>query len=182
MFDNHLRSGTDGSSRGLLFSIDEAERSCELKQKYQYRGHLGIAEGSMQILGNKNVLIGWGTDPVVTEFDAGGAAIYSAVGLGKASYRAHRSKWAASPASVPDVGVVKTSDGRMRVYASWNGATEVSGWRVLTGDEAATLASAATVPRTGFETSTLVADAAKVRVEALDATGRVLAQSAVVAL
>ena len=66
----------------------------------------------------------------------------------------------------------------MNVHASWNGATTVHRWRVLTGTSPDTLASVKTAHRSGFETSMLVDAATVVAVQALDATGAVLATSA----
>jgi hypothetical protein len=64
------------------------------------------------------------------------------------------------------------------VHASWNGATEVSAWRVLTGKHTGTLTVRATIPAGGFESSTtLPGKYARVAVQALDAAGHVLATS-----
>jgi hypothetical protein len=59
------------------------------------------------------------------------------------------------------------------VYASWNGATDVSSWRVKVGQT--TIATAA---RTGFETAIRVqSQATGFSVQALDSHGRVLGTS-----
>jgi len=62
------------------------------------------------------------------------------------------------------------------VYASWNGATLVTAWRVLSGANPATLQQIAQVPRNGFETAiALPATAGPVMtVQALDAAGAVI--------
>ena len=71
-----------------------------------------------------------------------------------------------------------SSGGRATVYASWNGDTRTASWRMLAGASAQTLAPVATAPRSGFETSRrLPAPAAYVAVQALDASGAVLASS-----
>jgi hypothetical protein len=65
---------------------------------------------------------------------------------------------------------------------SWNGATAVARWRILTGGSAGTLHAIATVADTGFETVAHPSNlGAVVRVEALGARGRVLGRSATVA-
>ena len=69
------------------------------------------------------------------------------------------------------------------VHASWNGATEVSDWRVYATNRAGTMQSAtsvATQPRSGFET-TLRLDGfvAYVIAEALDINGNILGRSSV---
>ena len=85
------------------------------------------------------------------------------------------------PATSPAIAAETRHDGGTTVYASWNGATEVAAWQVLTGDSAATLQVVGTAPRRGFETQIrLPALAAAAQVRALDASGAVLAQSRVV--
>jgi len=72
-------------------------------------------------------------------------------------------------------------DGGTTVYVSWNGATEVAGWQVLAGNDAASLKVVGTAPRRGFETQVRLPDLAPaVQVRALDAQGAVLGQSSVV--
>ncbi len=66
------------------------------------------------------------------------------------------------------------------MYASWNGATQVSAWRVLAGASPHGLKAVAEGPRTRFETAIgLPAGTAGpyVAVQALDASGRVLGTS-----
>ena len=65
-----------------------------------------------------------------------------------------------------------------RLWASWNGATEVSAWQLLEGANAAS-----PVQRTGFETVlTPVARTHSAAVVALDRAGASLGRSATVAL
>lgn len=174
LFDNHLYSGTDGESRGMKFSLNAAETTATLEQAYSYDKHLGTAMGSVQLLPNGNVLVGWGTDPAVTEFTAAGDAVYEAA-LGAISYRASRHSWVAHPTTAPAVAVRSEGDG-MRVFASWNGATEVHSWRVLAASTGEPV-PVGTVKRSGFETSLLVKQAQRVAVQALDANGEVLGAS-----
>jgi hypothetical protein len=64
------------------------------------------------------------------------------------------------------------------VYATWNGATGVSGWRILGGATPATLSPLVTAARTGFETAIpLQGTAGYFAAQALNATGQVLATS-----
>lgn len=182
MFDNHYSEGTKGHSRGLFLTVDEQSRSVTLKQEFTNAGHRGNAEGNVQILENGHVLVGWGADPAATEFTPEGTAVYETVGLGNASYRAYRFPWKAHPDTVPSVAVLQGNGSSMQVFVSWNGATEVAGWRVLTGPSADALTPKGTVPRRGYETSLAVANADRVAVQALDVGGSVLATSAVIAV
>ncbi|MCY0904686.1 arylsulfotransferase family protein [Arthrobacter sp. H14-L1] len=177
VFDNHYSSGSTGISRGLLLNVDESARTVTLQQEFSHAGHRGNAEGNVQLLGNGHYLVGWGADPAVTEFTPDGTALYESIGLGNASYRTYRCAWTGRPATVPDIAVLPGNGSSMQVYASWNGATEVASWRFLTGETLQSLMPAGTVPRRGFETSTAVAAAAKVAVQALHSDGSVLATS-----
>lgn len=174
LFDNHLYSGTDGASRGMRFALDATETTATLVQSYSYDGHLGTAMGSVEVLPNGNVIVGWGTDPSVTEFTAAGDAVYEAT-LGAISYRASRHPWTAHPTSAPAVAVRDEGE-RTRVFASWNGATEVRSWRVLASTSGEPV-PVGTVKRSGFETSLLIERAQRVAVQALDADGEVLGAS-----
>ena len=65
-----------------------------------------------------------------------------------------------------------------KVYVSWNGATDVARWRVLTGNANDDLGAGTAVAKSGFETAIpLPAKGKYVAVQALDAKGRVLATS-----
>ena len=52
---------------------------------------------------------------------------------------------------------------------SWNGATDVAAWRILSGDSEEQLEETAVVDRTGFETAADITPAgSRIVVEALD--------------
>jgi hypothetical protein len=63
------------------------------------------------------------------------------------------------------------------VYASWNGATTVDSWQLLSGPSATQLTATSTTPRSGFETAIPAAPAAFYEVRAMSASGRVLGTS-----
>jgi hypothetical protein len=68
------------------------------------------------------------------------------------------------------------------VYVSWNGASEVVSWRLLTGASPASLAQLSATPKSGFETAlTLPASAVSgyVEAQALNSSGAVIGTSAV---
>jgi hypothetical protein len=180
LFDNHLSAGADGESRGLKFALSADESRASLVQTFTYDEHLGVAMGSMQALPNGNVLVGWGTDPALTEFTPAGKPVFEAA-LGGICYRSLRCEWTAHPATAPDVAVRPEGDG-LRVFASWNGATEVSSWRMLASQsQGSGMTDAGEVERSGFETSLLVPSAARVAVQALDADGQILGASKTIA-
>ena len=78
----------------------------------------------------------------------------------------------------PPSGAARTKGGATTVYASWNGATQVSAWRVLAVTTGGATQALATHTRTGFETSIPVSGGARrFEVQALDAAGQVLGTS-----
>ena len=68
------------------------------------------------------------------------------------------------------------------MYASWNGATKVSGWTVFkTNTKGDTILPVGAAERTGFETKIVVDGYAKfVFVQAVDENGKTLGESAVI--
>ena len=134
--------------------------------------------GSVEPLTNGNELVGWGSEPYISEYDASGELLLDAVlPRPNLSYRARREPWIGLP-SDPPAGAARRQGGKTTVYASWNGATEIASWRVSTSASAGTAAVVATKPRSGFETAIPMArDYPNFTVEALDRTGRVIGAS-----
>jgi hypothetical protein len=131
------------------------------------------------LLANGDVFVGWGGAPYVTEFDRNGAIVFDArLPHGGQSYRAFRFPWVGHPSDRPSVGARAG-----RLYASWNGATEVESWQLLEGGNASDLRRTEIVPRTGFETPlTLSAGTRSAAVIALDRAGTPLGTSSAVRL
>jgi hypothetical protein len=69
-------------------------------------------------------------------------------------------------------------DGSLDVFASWNGATDLARWQVLSGPSPDALTPVASAPWSGLETTIGVHGAARyVAVQALGADGTVLGTS-----
>ena len=137
------------------------------------------SQGNIQQLANGDMFVGWGSEPYFSEYSASGQLLFDAHMHGSyESYRTYRFPWTGTPASLPAIAAAKASGGRVTVYASWNGDTRTASWRVLAGASAQTLAPVATGARGGFETAvTTPAGAPYVAVQALDASGALLATS-----
>lgn len=180
LFDDGAAPPVEPQSRGLVLSLDHRRKRVTLLHKYVHHPGRLLAHymGSTQILPNGNVLLGWGSEPYLTEFAQDGTMIYDAkLPRGGQNYRAVRFPWTGHPTQPPDVAT-RTNGGTTTLYASWNGATELASWRVETGTSANALAAVATVPSHGFETQiALQQSAAYAAVTALDAAGRELATS-----
>ena len=134
----------------------------------------------MQPLANGNVFVGFGSSEFFSEFSATGKLVFDAsLPKDDGSYREYRVPWSATPTTKPDIAARKATTGTgTDVYASWNGATTVAHWRVLGGATAASLSRLTTAARHGFETHISLSTApAVIAVEAIDASGHVLAES-----
>lgn len=174
MFDNHYYSGP-GQSQGLSFSIDETRKEAALKARLTYNRHRGTAMGNVQLQSGGNVLVGWGMDPAATEFDEHGTPVLEMT-LPAASYRVRRRKWTATPGTRPAIAARKDGS-NIAVHLSWNGATEVSQWKVIS-ESTSSASKTVVAPRTGFETTVLIAPTDSVSAVALDKSGRVLGRTA----
>jgi hypothetical protein len=182
LFDNGASPPRERQSRGLVLRIDRAARSATLVRQLVNPNKRLLAEsqGNTQALAGGNWLIGYGRLPNVTEFDASGRVLLDAT-LGKQvqSFKSLLYAWSGHPTSAPALVARAGTAGTVSLSASWNGATDVAAWRVLSGSSPTTLTALATSSRRGFETAISAHTAAPyVAVQALDAAGGVLATSA----
>ncbi|KAH8803387.1 ASST-domain-containing protein [Xylogone sp. PMI_703] len=174
-------------SRGMSISLDVDNMTATLLNDYVHPEKiLAISQGSVQVLPDNNVFVGWGNSPVYTEFSADGEPLCDIhfgaclffeildVGLVK-SYRSFKSHWTGLPKSPPDIAVTPG-----KAFVSWNGATEVATWRLESAQspsaEDGEFVAVEERPRKSFETSFDLRNIADpfVRVTALDATGKIL--------
>jgi hypothetical protein len=184
LFDNGAQPTVHEESRGLVLSTNMDEMSVEVVREYLHPDHISAgSQGNMQILPNGNVFIGWGSEPIASEFAADGTLLLDLriVGDEMHSYRAYRFEWVGTPAESPALAVEPGSGGEVTVYASWNGATELAAWQVLAGDSEDALEPVGDpAQRTGFETTIPVSSEATIfAVQALGADGEVLSTSGV---
>jgi hypothetical protein len=163
-------------SRGIVLELDEEKMTASLVGEYTHPDKLfADAGGNMQVLPNGNVIIAWGRALVFSEFSKDGELLFSASFPTNGSYRAFRFPWMGHPSDQPAAVAERASEEEVRVYASWNGATQVAAWEVLAGPSPDQLESLGSVPRDGFETAVLVRTAEPyVVVRAKDRSGRVL--------
>ena len=168
-----------------VVAVNQQARTDTLLAQYEHPGALSSgSQGSMQLLENGDVFIGWGSEPYFSEFSAGGQLLFDAHMRGSyQSYRAYRFPWTGTPTEAPAIAAVaQAAGGPVTVYASWNGDTQTASWRVLAGPSAQQLAPVAGAPRAGFETAIATpAPENDVAVQALDAAGAVLATSRTIA-
>jgi Arylsulfotransferase (ASST) len=169
------------ASRGLELAVDVRHRTARLAARWLHSPPLlAEFEGNVQQLPDGDHMIGWGQQPYFTEYDTSGQPILDARFVGDtSSYRAYLFPWTATPPAPPAIAASNTAQGTT-LFASWNGATNVSSWRVLAGTSPSAMQTLETVADTSFETAIELPRVSYVAVEALDATGRTLATSATV--
>jgi arylsulfotransferase ASST len=172
-----------------VLKLDLASRTATLVSQYRHHdedGRQGTDAsymGSAELLPNGNVFVGYGNLPFFAEYTKSGKLVLDALFPGSdLSYRAIKippSQWVGLPLSPPSAAA-RQSRGKTTVYASWNGATQVSSWRVLAGASASQLSVVATKAKAGFETAIAVnQNYADYKVQALDAGGKVIGTSRV---
>jgi hypothetical protein len=185
LFDDEGFPPIKPPSRAEIVRLDQKAKTATLVQQFVRTAPLSTgSQGNAQSLPGGGWMVGWGGLPNVTEFDALGNVIYDAqLPTGENSYRVYREPWAGQPTELPTV-VAKAIPGTpapgANVYASWNGATTVFSWQLLSGPDAAHLTAISTTARSGFETTIPAPVAAFYAVRALSASGKVLATSMVV--
>jgi len=181
IFDDGASPKREKQSRAIRIRLDPKTRTATLVRAYA-DGSLAISQGNAQLLPNGDTFVGWGSVPRVTEFSPSGRVLYDATFAdGDDSYRAYRFTWTGTPKTRPAIAVAKGKTSTT-IYASWNGATEVTRWQALGGPTAEHLAPVGVpVRKTGFETAMQATTSdTYFAVEALGAHGRVLGRSAAV--
>jgi Arylsulfotransferase (ASST) len=183
IFDNGAVPKKHSESRVIRERIDWAHHAVTLVGRDVHSPPiLSGSQGDDETLPNGDTFVGWGEEPYFTEFSPTGQVLFDAhlIAPGQ-SYRAFRFAWSGSPASAPAIAVKSTGPNAATVYASWNGATNVSGWVVRAGRTRTALTQLASSARTGFETAIAVHGGRTwFEVQALDAAGQVLGTSAAV--
>jgi Arylsulfotransferase (ASST) len=189
VFDNGGAPKIHSQSRGLVLAVNPQTKTDTVVAQYEHSAALSSgSQGDIQQLPNGDLFVGWGAKPYFSEFSATGQLLLDGHMHGSyQSYRTYRFPWTGTPTSTPAITAATASAkaggrgggrGPITVYASWNGATQVTSWRVLAGPSAGQLAPVATAARTGFETAIATpAHEPYVAVQALEASGAVLSTS-----
>jgi hypothetical protein len=186
-FDDGANPAVHKQSRAVRIALDFATHEARLTSQITHSPPLlAASQGNVQTLSDGDLLVGWGGVPQISEYTQGGALLFDAhLPYPMIFYRAYRHPWSGRPATPPSiVATLNNTNEETIVYASWNGATEVASWRILTGPSSQSLQSQQTVPSSGFETTAIVPKkyehGAYAQVQALGASGQVLSTSATV--
>ncbi|RDW92235.1 hypothetical protein BP5796_01629 [Coleophoma crateriformis] len=167
LFDNAAAEGQPSVhdySRGLRIRLDQQAMTAELVTEYLNPTRVrAISQGSLQVVENGNVFLGYGNSGAFTEFAENGTVLCDThmgpqawFGGGDIqSYRAFKYDWHGYPTTKPDSKIVYGEG--LTYFVSWNGATEVKRW-ILQGavdpevkDDQWTYVN--DTAKTGFETS-----------------------------
>jgi hypothetical protein len=181
-FDDGSNPPIHGQSRGIRISLDFKTHEARLAAAFTHSNPqvLAASQGNMQTLGDGNAVVGYGAVPAISEYAPGGSLLFDAhQPLDLTFYRAFRFPWSARPLSPPAVLASLNNTGEETiVHASWNGATDVSSWRVLAGKHPGSTTVRTTIAATAFESSTTLPRRYDyVAIQALDTAGRVIGTS-----
>jgi hypothetical protein len=158
VFDDGAAPAVEQYSRALQLAVDEQARTARLTRAIVHPARLlSQSQGNVQVLADGGVIVGWGSEPYFSHFDAAGTLVRDGrLPTNVESYRAFREPWTATPTGVPDIATEGDSVGGTTVYVSWNGDTEIATWQVLTGAAPGAVQDSGSVARSGFETAITV--------------------------
>jgi hypothetical protein len=180
-FDNGGTPKVHPQSRVIELQLNKQAMTATLMLSFEHPTPLAAAsQGDFQPLADGNWFTGWGQEPFFTEYTGEGKVLFDAhLPAAYQSYTVLKFPWAGKPKTAPALRLLSSAHGQS-AYVSWNGATEVTGWRLLGGSTAAKLEQIAQSPSTGFQTAfTVSGQPTYLQAQALDASGQVLGSSAV---
>ena len=186
VFDNGASPKVHNESRALVLTVNPVAHTETVLSEFTHTDPPLLAEsqGSVEQLGDGNLLVGWGAQPYFSEYSITGSLLFDAHLHGSyQSYRTYRAPWSGEPTYPPSIAAEpKHPKGPITVYASWNGDTRTAAWEVLAGSSEHHLAPVASAPRTGFETTIPVSSPERyVAVQAVSSAGAVIGTSATIA-
>ncbi|CAK7234907.1 hypothetical protein SBRCBS47491_009108 [Sporothrix bragantina] len=194
-FDNYrLDNGYCWSgrcSRGLEIEYDPVAKTMWLLNEWPHpQKVISASRGSVQRTNAGNALIAWGQNPSFVEYTPTGDLAMDfqrgqilTIDHGIediVAYRVAKGAWEGKPTWGPNISCVTTSMSKA-IYVSWNGATEVKSYVLLSSTSKNDLDGASKVvaqsPRNGFETEFVVRGykvGRYARIAALDIDGTIL--------
>jgi len=142
LFDNAATDQivTLNETRGLRLTVDQQAMTVSVLQDFlSPDGILSASQGSFQNLENGNAFMGYGSNPAFTEYSPTGEVLWDVQFgiLGNLtvrsstvqSYRTYKGNWTGTPSWSPTLA---TRNNDPNVYMSWNGATEIQTWALMT--------------------------------------------------
>lgn len=195
LFDNQGTTDNPAASRGVEYRLDEAGRTATQVWSFAHTPVvLTTFMGSTQRLPNGNTFLSWGAPytkngtPYVyasmTEVTPDNETRFEfTFDQPYVSYRAFIFPWHGFPDAAPDL-VSKLDASGLTLAYSWNGATEVSSWRLYGGLDSMSLSLLEEKPKTDFEAQSKFAAAPAgdcyFQAAALDKLGYEMARSRII--
>ncbi len=193
LFDDASHPSPETFASGKVLALNQRSRTATLRRRFVHSDAMFVtpSQGNLQVLPNGGHVVGWGYVPFFSAY-APSAEFEPPMILdgrfpnGAASYRTFLFDWLGTP-SVDDLRVVvqhTIAPGRVRVFVSWNGATEVATWQLNAGRDTSSLLPQGRFPKQGFETvfDVVAERASHFQVVALDKSGSELGRSVAVTL
>lgn len=161
LFDNHappsVYTYTDCAvdcSKAMRLSLDTNAKTVRLLATYPHsRGLVSSSMGSIQELSDYgvpdgNIVVGWGANPTVTEYSLEDGSCVMDIQFSPyhtfnhtfgtshdtsplITYRAFKADWVGFPSTNPDIAADWETQ---KIWVSWNGATEVRSWAVVSSN------------------------------------------------
>ena len=193
VFDNHGTPENPAPSRGVEYRIDEVHRA--VTQVWSYTPSSPVFAtylGNVQRLPDGNTFLSWGAPYTksgynfltMTELTPYNRTVFEfTFDQPYVSYRAFLFPWHGSPTSQPALAF-KTDGNALVLGYSWNGATDVAGYRVFGGKTSTVLLKIEEEKKVDFETQSRLAlgqgGDCYFQVAALDAGGHEMARSSII--
>lgn len=147
-------------SRAVEYEINETSKV--ITRVWEYRETPDVYNffmGNIQRLANGNSFLGWGGPRnLINEVGPDGSKRFEVTVDAAAGfiYRAFRFPWSATPTTTPTLVLTDAIAGAPALHFSWNGATDITSYRIEGWNKAETLTHTAIVTKTGFENSVLI--------------------------
>jgi hypothetical protein len=188
IFDDASQPCPEDVASGKVLILDQATKSATLQRRYLHTDHEfnTPSQGNCQLLPNGGHVVGWGFVPFFSAYSADDSAepgliLDGRFPEGAASYRTFLFDWTGHPPRGQLALVVHRAGGTgaFTAWVSWNGATEVSKWRIDGGPSTSSLDALSTANKQGFETTIDITHVGAKYFEAvaLDALGRIIGRS-----
>ena len=116
----------ESQSRALELTLHPAKGTVTVARSLPHRPApvVSDSQGNVQALPNGDLLVGFGAESHITEFDPAGRVVFEAtLPRGVSSYRAYRSRWTGSPTAAPAIAVTRTRHGA-RAHGAGTGTPE----------------------------------------------------------
>ncbi|KXS94505.1 hypothetical protein AC578_8330 [Pseudocercospora eumusae] len=139
VYNNNWHYNEHGTPSALLIQLDLVHMTAKVIHEWKPANARLTARhsGSVQILENSNVLVGWGAHAGFTEFTENGSRLVEGefADANTLVYRVEKNAWVGRPTTRPDLYIIsRPSENPGNVttsfYMSWNGATQVFTWNV----------------------------------------------------